>query len=218
MEGNSHWISDTKTCVQRCLPTKRIESFLATDLVYPLLSTPYFLPSRPFFSLSVSWNSKNCPFLIVRNPRYSIRCGLSVAVSCQNTSGPTVKSVGVTAQCCITPGRCLKSSFKFSDSQAYNSLEHFRKPSVPIFFHQYSRCDDYRCLWKHSVLFSLYSMSLSSAICPLTLSTNFTSFQHTKLYWYENRSLFFPVLPRITYSQAWRHLNFSYECQLIFFS
>lgn len=179
-------------------------------LVQPLLSTPYFLPSFSFFSLSVSWNSsKSCPFLIARNPRYPIQCWLSVVNSCQNTLGPTVKSTRVTAQCWVTPGRCLKSSFKFSDSQAYNSLRHCRKPNVLISFHQYSRCDDYKCLWKHSVLFSLYSMSLGSAICPLSLSTNFTSFQHRKLYWYENRSLF------SHFSQdhlllAWRHLNFSF--------
>lgn len=125
--------------------------------------------------------------------------------------------------CPVLPhtGRLPKSSFKCSGIQAYNWLRHFGRPNVLFFAHQYSHCEACKCFCKHSVLFSLYLMSLRTAICPLTLGTNFTSFKHRKLHQYKKRGVFLlltPLAPRSACSQAWKHLNFSVKWMPIFFS
>ena len=131
----------------------------------------------------------------VPSPEHCTAPGLGAAVRppARDTL-PEARSV-VTVHCHVTLGRLPKSSFKCSGAQPYSWLRHFRKPNVLIFVHQYSCCDACKCLWKHSVLFSSYLMSLRTAICPLTLSTNFTSFKQRKLHRYKKEEFLFSPLP-----------------------
>lgn len=112
----------------------------------------------------------------------------------------------------------FKSSFKCSSAQAYYSLRHYRESNVLVIVHQYSQCDARTCLWKHSVLFSSYFMSLRTAVYPLSLYTNFASFKYRKLHQYKRKEcLFFLLPPRTACWQVWKHLDFSVRRMSIYY-